>query len=169
MQLAVEGRLARRQAATSPATLLRTSGRLSQGPKPAAGQQVRAVLCKNLSEERKRAEPKAALLRAESGRGTWRAFLPAHRQEPGGSERHTGTCRGWRPGCGERPPFTTSLATLSWNCYSAQSQGKHCLTLSTTTMDYRQWLPTPLFFFMIFKRKQKRIQTSDHDGVTASP
>jgi len=134
---------------------------------PAVGQLATAVLRKNLSPKQRARGLQAAVRPGEH----WGARRRAQWQEPGGSVRQAGACWGGKPGHGEHPPFITPLAVSSWNCCSAQSQGKHCLAPSTTTTTTGcgQRLPTPLVFFTLFKRKQKRIQTSDSHEVTTSP
>lgn len=119
------------------------------GLKPATGQQARVALCKNLIEERR-----AQSSNAEGWKQPWNLenFPASH--EPSGSERHTGTCRGRRPGCGERPPFIALLAASSWNCCSAQRQGKHRLTLSQQQRTVGNGFQLHYFFF--FTKKTKR-------------
>lgn len=173
MQLAAafqtaEDRLAPRQAATSPATCLRT-GRLSRDPKPAVGQQARAVSCRNLSEERTRAEPKAAIPRAESSHGTWRAFLPAPRQE---LEAVRGTRA--RTGAGGQAAENILLSSLRWPyragtatlCRARESTALHCQQ-QRTVGNGSQLLYSFLHYLEETKRDpDRRLQRGHHFPVS---
>lgn len=110
-------RLARRQAATLPAMFLRTRRRLSRGPKLAVGEQVRVVLCKNFSEERKRPSPKQLAQGLKAAVGLGEHLCQRTDRSP---EAARGTrAHAWAGGHavdGEHPPFIALLAISSWNC-----------------------------------------------------
>lgn len=138
---------------TCAAAFLQTRS-LSWGPKPALDQQVRVFLPKILVKERTGAEPCTG--------------------SPGGRKQTRGTFLRLLRGTGRVPGLEARACTTSPVCHcpygagAALCRGRARLYAVTVTMDSGQQCPISQFLITVFKRKQKRIQASDCQGVTTS-